>query len=433
MLLQHFIKDRRASVVPLFALSIIPITGLVGASVDYSRASAVRTSMQAAADSTALALSKSAASIDAATLQTTATNYFNAVFSRPEAQNLTVTTSYTSTNGSQLVVTGSATVKTMFMGIMGYQELAVSASGTATWGMTRLRVALVLDNTGSMSQSGKITALKTATKNLLTQLQTAASKDGDVYVSIVPFSKDVNVGAANYTASWIDWTNWDAANGICKNYTSRNMPTNQSSCVKYSGTWTPNDHSTWNGCVTDRDQNFDTMNTAPAASKPFLAEQYGSCPVSLIPQNYDWATLNSKVDAMTPAGNTNQTIGLAWGWQTLSQVAPLNAPAMDPNYRYQQVIILLTDGLNTQNRWDNTAAPIDNRTRAACNNIKNAGLTLYTVQVNTGGDPTSTLLQDCASNTTGTLDHFFLLTSADQIITTFNTIGTNLSKLRIAK
>ena len=32
-----------------------------------------------------------------------------------------------------------------------------------------------------------------------------------------------------------------------------------------------------------------------------------------------------------------------------------------------------------------------------CANIKAADITLYTIQVNTGGDPTSTLLQNCAS------------------------------------
>ena len=44
-------------------------------------------------------------------------------------------------------------------------------------------------------------------------LKSAATTNGDVYVSIIPFSKDVNVGASNYNASWIDWTAWDAANG----------------------------------------------------------------------------------------------------------------------------------------------------------------------------------------------------------------------------
>jgi len=445
MMLQRFYKDRRASVVPLFALSIIPVFGLVGASVDYTRAATVRTALQGAADSTALAMSKQAATLSGTDLVSTASSYFNAVFTRKDAQNLVVTTTYSTTNGSQVVVTGSATVNTMFLGVLGISSIDVSASSTSTWGNTRLRVALVLDNTGSMAQGGsktspsKISALQTATKNLLTQLQSAAAKDGDVYVSIIPFVKDVNAGASNYKASWIDWTDWDAANGSCKgfkNWQNWGSPGDKATCLSYSGTWTPDDHSTWNGCVTDRDQNFDT-NTAPASSKLFPAEQYGSCPTQLMAQSYDWTALNSKVDAMKAAGSTNQTIGLVWGWQSLTQGDPLNAPAQDPNYKYSQVVILLTDGLNTQDRWygdgSNVSTQVDNRMRLACTNIKAASITIYTVQVNTGSDPTSTLLQDCASNTPGTLDHFFLLTKPDQIIATFDAIGTNLSKLRLAR
>jgi len=56
------------------------------------------------------------------------------------------------------------------------------------------------------------------------------------------------------------------------------------------------------------------------------------------------------------------------------------------------------------------------------------------VQVNTGGDPTSTLLQNCASaNGVADASKFFLLTSSNQIVATFNTIGTAISKLRVAK
>jgi hypothetical protein len=58
-----------------------------------------------------------------------------------------------------------------------------------------------------------------------------------------------------------------------------------------------------------------------------------------------------------------------------------------------------------------------------------AGVTVYAVQVNTGGDPTSTLLQNCASDSS----KFFLLISADAIVTTFDQIGTALSKLYMAK
>src|SRR5262249_2594641 len=105
------------------------------------------------------------------------------------------------------------------------------------------------------------------------------------------------------------------------------------------------------------------------------------------------------------------------------------APPMDQNYQYQQVIILLTDGLNTQDRWYSNASQINTRQQMTCTNIKAAGITLYTVQVDTGNDPTSTLLQNCATDST----KFFLLTPASQIITTFNTIGRNISKLHIAR
>jgi subtilisin family serine protease len=69
------------------------------------------------------------------------------------------------------------------------------------------------------------------------------------------------------------------------------------------------------------------------------------------------------------------------------------------------------------------------RQQITSTNVKAASITLYTVQVNTGNDPLSTLLKNCASST----DKFFLLTSADQMVATFNQIGTALSNLRVAQ
>jgi hypothetical protein len=131
---------------------------------------------------------------------------------------------------------------------------------------------------------------------------------------------------------------------------------------------------------------------------------------------------------MSPAGNTNQAIGLQLGWMSLVGGGPFTVPPQDPNYQYTQVIILLTDGLNTQNRWTTTQNSIDTRQAMTCDNIRAANVQLYTIQVNTSGDPTSTLLQNCATNSS----MFYLLTSADQITATFQQIGTNLTKLRVA-
>jgi Flp pilus assembly protein TadG len=428
LLLARFFKDRKAGVAPLLALGIIPLVGSVGAAVDYSRASSVRTAMQAAGDATALMLAKTATTLNNTQLQSSATAFFVANFNRPEAQDVQVVATYSSgQQGFNVTVNGTAKVNTNFMGMMGFAQIPLSTTASVSWNNAKLRVALVLDNTASMAETdstgtSKISALKTASHNLLSQLKTAAQNDGDVYVSIIPFGKDVNVGASNYNQSWIDWTDWNIANGTCSN----SNYTTKSTCQSHGKTWTPKNHNTWNGCVTDRDQNYDTLNTAPTSGAKFPAEQYSSCTTQIMPLSYDWTALNTKIDAMTPKGNTNQAIGLVWGWQSLTQTAPLNAPALDPTDQYKQIIILLSDGLNTQDRWYSNASPIDTRQQAACANAKAAGVTIYTVLVMSGN---SSVLQSCASDAT----KYFALTDANSIITTFDTIGTSLSKLHLSK
>jgi Flp pilus assembly protein TadG len=78
------VADQRGGVAPIFALAIVPIIGLVGAAIDYSRGNAARTAMQAALDATALMLSRDAAGMDPAEVSAKATSFFNAQFSRPE-------------------------------------------------------------------------------------------------------------------------------------------------------------------------------------------------------------------------------------------------------------------------------------------------------------------------------------------------------------
>jgi Flp pilus assembly protein TadG len=456
--LRSFRGASAGNVAITFALATLPIVGTVGFAVDFSHANSVKAAMQSALDSTALMLAKDAATTSNADLQTKALNYFNALFTRPEASNIKITASYTATGGSQVLVNGSGAVPTTFLGVLGYNSINVSGAATTAWGSTRLRVALVLDNTGSMADNGKMTALKSATKSLLTQLQNAAGTNGDVYVSIIPFAKDVNVGSSNYNGNWIDWDDWEAANGNWQNTSvcnSHSSSRGRSRCSS-TQTWVPDNHNTWNGCITDRDQNFDQLVTIPVpsdanlaanvASTLFPAEQYDACPVAMMGLNYNWTAMNSLVDSMQPNGGTNQPIGLAWGWQSLVGGGALTAPAMDSNYQYQQIIILLSDGLNTQDRWygngSSTSTQVDARMydstkngAGTCTNAKASGVTIYTIQVNTAGDPTSVLLQNCAGSKDKMSDptKFYMVTTSSGIAAVFNSIGTNLTQLRVAK
>ena len=548
-LLTGSLNDRRGAVAPMFALAIIPVLGLVGAGIDYGRANTIKIGMQSALDATALAMAKLAPTLSQTQLQAQTTAYFQAMFAYPDAKNLTITPTYTTVGGSQLSIVTTTTMDTYFMKVMGFPVLNIGSNTTVKWGNSRLRVALALDTTGSMADDGKMPALKTATKALLTQLKTAAATNGDVYVSIVPFSKNVNVGASNYTATWINWTDWEAepdftkpANwsslgpgstcpftntnngfvctispvnnattttsipssgtysgyicpdvdsgrtdstkiGIYYNGCYNSIPTtttstntvssgSYASCSGYSNctctgsgyskvcrqtvtstgapythTWIVNARSTWNGCVTDRggtnapSGDYDRVVTAPSTSivaTLFPAEQNSYCSPAVLGLSYDWTTMNTLVDNLYPLGATNQPIGLVWGWQSLVGGGPLTMPAKDSNYTYNTVIVLLSDGLNTLDRWygngSTTNTSVDQRmyestVLGTCANIKASGITIYTIHVNTGGDPTSTLLQNCASGT----DKFWMVTTASGIGTVFNQIGTSLSKLRIAK
>lgn len=533
--LKAFRTARSGNVAITFAFAAFPIVGAVGFAVDYSHANSVKVAMQSALDSTALMLSKEAATVSSAQLQTDALAYFQGLFTRPEASVINISAAYTTSGGSQVVVTGSVNVPTTFLGLVKYPNITVNGSSTAAWGSTRLRVALALDNTGSMADDGKIDALKSATKSLLTQLQGAAGANGDVYVSIIPFSRDVSVNPSTYVgANWIDWTDWAAppsnstpamsvgpgdscpyssrSNGFscaptptststtntipnsgtykgyicpsqdsgtgsyyngCYNSTTYTSTGSSATCTGHSNcscsgsgsnktcktnsgyyehAWVPNATSTWNGCITDRgttsapsSANYDQNVTAPVSGTPasyYPAEQYGYCPLNMMGLSYNWTAMSNLVDQMYPNGNTNQPIGLVWGWLSLVGGGPLTAPAKDANYKYTDVIILMSDGLNTQDRWYTNQNSIDKRMydssnsgAGTCANIKNAGVTIYTVQVNTGGDPTSTLLQNCAGGPDKFSDpsKFYMVTTSSGLGTVFNAIGTNLTQLRVAK
>ena len=443
--LRAFRSAREGNVAIIFGFSAIPLMVFVGVGYDYSHANGVRADMQAALDSTALMLAKEAATLSQGDLEIKAGKYFRALFNRPEASIKSIDAAYTTDGGSAVKVSAAVDVPTDFIHLYNIlchgcalEKMTINGESTTKWGTTLLRVALVLDNTGSMADAGKMDALKTATKSLLSQLKTAATKDGDVYVSIIPFAKDVNVGSANYNATWIDWTDWNAANATCTQYKQNGQ------CQ----TWTPKSHSTWNGCIVDRgpsnspgNSTWDQVTTPPdgTVNSEWPAEQYKSCPTAMMGLNYDWNTMESVVDSMQPNGSTNQPIGLVWGWQSLVGGGPLSVPAKNSNYTYQEAIILLSDGLNTENRWSKNQSQVDNRMydssgNGTCANIKAAGISIYTIQVNTGGDPTSTLLNNCASkDKTSGKQQFYMLTNPNDLITVFNQIGTDLTKLRVAQ
>ncbi len=439
----RFCKAERGNVLPLFALSIIPVFGLVGAAIDYSRAATMRSEIQAALDSTALMLSKEAVGLTETQLQEKATAYFQAVFQNSEANNVVLTPTLTRPDSGtfQLLISASAKINTTFTRIIGQDALDVGSNTEVSWGIKRLELAMALDNTGSMSSKNKLTELKKAAKNLLDTLYKAAKKKDDIKVAVIPFSTDVNIGASYANAAWLDWSNWEANNGTCANYKSKNAPTTQASCLSDGGTWTASNRSKWKGCVWDRAQPHDVDDTAPTSiPTQFQPHETSYCPPgTLLPLTdvfTNWVSsdltassptsvLGKKIDSMVANGNTNVTIGAVWGWHALTSSEPLTqaeAPAPD----LDKVLILLTDGDNTQNRFSSTQKTIDDRTQKVCENIKSANIKVYTVRVIDGN---ATLLSNCASRP----EMYYDVQSASQLNAVFTDIAQNLASLRISR
>lgn len=487
-----FRNSTRANVAMIFGLALVPLTVAAGAGLDLARGMLVHSQLIQALDAAALAVGGTPG-LNATQMKTLAQQYFNANY-KIDSSYGTPTPVNVVQVGQSVVVSCTDPMPTVLMSVVGYNQFTIVASSNVVWGQQKLWVSLVLDNTGSMTQTDpktgttKMSALKTATHSLLSMFQSVAINPGDVQVSIIPFARDVKTATSNANQTWLDWSDWLAAptpapsssigpgstcpytdssngfhcqantnNGSAKATTIPNSgtykgyicPSDNSVGHYYNGcwtsvaksgggythTWTTNNKSTWDGCLTDRAQDNDTKNTTPVAgnvSTMMVAENSPSCvQATMLGLSYNWTTLSNEVDSMYAAGSTNQTVGLAWGWQAQTQGVPMSAGALPANT--QQIIILLSDGLNTQDRWygdgSNQSSQVDDRMAAACTNAKAAGFIIYTVFVDLNGTQgNSTVLQNCATDTT----KYFDLTSSDQIITTFNAIGEQITNLRVA-
>lgn len=394
-LLSRFRGDAGANVATLFALSLVPALLTVGAAVDYARATSERTRLLQAIDATALSLAHESKSTPVATLQTKANAYFAAAFHSQQGgplPRLTVTAS----NG-RLSISTASSVPTAFMQIAGYNTMPIHAATEVAYGVRQMEIVLVLDNTGSMGQQGKMPALKTAATNFINSLAALNPAAGDIRVSIVPFDTQTRIDTANVGKPWLDLSQVNPAR--------------------------------WDGCVIDRDQDYDT-NANPGATYPARMCRTGALQrlVGLTDMSNaaNVTALKSVVSGMTPSGNTNLTIGLSWGLSTLTPNSPVPGAQNFGTAGLDKFVVLLTDGDNTQNRFTNWSFAIDQRTRMACNTLKDPAkkLTVFTIRVIAGN---ASLLRDCATSP----GHYFEAADAAGIQPAFDAILRSITQIRL--
>jgi len=179
--------------------------------------------------------------------------------------------------------------------------------------------------------------------------------------------------------------------------------------------------------------------------------------LAIVPLTNNATTLKNSLNSMIATGNTHVSLGVGWGWRTLSPTPPYTEGSQYGDSFWNKAMIVLTDGTNTMptaNTWHesnytafnylvrnnlltaaqthslgNAETELDNRTATACANAKAAGIRVYTILLMENSSRAVNLMRNCATSP----DLYFNSPSAAQLQGVFNAIATDLSNLRVSK
>jgi Flp pilus assembly protein TadG len=304
-LLERFRQDERGAFALIFGVMAIVLVAMSGAAVDFTVMQRARTRAQVALDAAALALQPTIYTDTAASIQTKAqallvsqladagTTWANCSSNGNKAPCATVTTPIPDTTNGQLTLVANVKVPMSFVSLVGVQNITAGIQSVATRKKLNLEVAMVLDNSNSMSTSfgsgTRMSTLIAAAKCAMNVLfnndcnSTATTSTAiNTSIAIVPFTMEVNVGTSNASATWLDRTGSSTGS-----ITDNNFDDNDYDGDTFSG---PVDRISlfsqiknggaslsWGGCVEARKEPYDTDDTTPTTTNrdtlftPFFA------------------------------------------------------------------------------------------------------------------------------------------------------------------
>jgi Putative Flp pilus-assembly TadE/G-like/von Willebrand factor type A domain len=457
---KRFKADCRGNTAVVFALSLVPMLLAAGAAIDMVQTNQTLTVLQGAADAAAVAGGSSNLTKDS-DLQKIVEDYMkanNAVSALDYVEKI-------ESNLDKKTRTFSVSIKgkrsTSLMKLAGIDTMDLNAYSEVKLGGDGLEVALVLDNTGSMNEGGRLPALKTAAKLLVDEVMKVKTTGAYVKIGVVPFSDYVNVGLSRRKKPWMDVdkdssvttdTCWDTYPDATK-YNCRQEPdmndgvslgTTHEACdwnygtpVKVCGPSTST--NTWYGCVGSRAEPMDeSIGTVSSAYKGLMNV---GCASEIVELTDDQSKLESKIDGLIATGATYIPAGLLWGWHMLDSQEPLSVAKSAADIKDMggaKALILMTDGQNTLGpyspyHWgaDNPAdwARGDAKMAELCGNIKKDDITVYTVAFMVTDPKTISSMSSCASDSSKA----FTADNAAELAKAFKEVGASLTAMRISK
>ncbi|WP_281379129.1 TadE/TadG family type IV pilus assembly protein [Chthonobacter rhizosphaerae] len=472
-------RDRSGATALMFSIAAVPVLLTMGAGMDYTRQYNAKVHAQEVLDGALLAASSSHAANEEE-IRDIVEAYVAANTNPARLQDPKVYDIDFDDENDRITASLAATIEPMFVRIAGVDTLGVDVASSVLRGVAgSLEVALVLDNTWSMSETDaagvkKIDALKKAATSLVNELK----KDdaADVKVAIVPYADYVNVGTSNRNASWLsvpaDYS--VTTEKVCTTKTTYQSCTKKTCtrtvdgvveyyecndvCTTYEGK--PYQSCTggttnykWYGCVgSRRAANLRLADTQTDVPYPGLLATSRNCLNPIVPLTTSKSTLTTAINGLiiNVGGYKPLTYipaGLIWGVNVLSPTAPFSEGKTydTKNMRPRKVLVLMTDGENTL-RFDSAdgkhKAPSGNATAKAaqlkatnkdtvsiCTYAKSKNIEIYTVALAVDDADAKVMLGDCASGS----DHFFDTSSTSAMASAFAVIAASLREIRLER
>ncbi|AZO24327.1 TadE/TadG family protein [Mesorhizobium sp. M1E.F.Ca.ET.045.02.1.1] len=223
---RRFCRDRRGNYALVTAIAMVPLMGAVALAVDFSELNRQKQMVLNALDAANFAAARRLA--EGATddqIKAYAVDFFNANLNNIDPANVSLDVTLPSNQAGGGLLTMSATLNyhpyfypasALLVGVSeadANKPVKLDMNSQVRLKNT-LEVAMVLDNSGSMSTAGtgtgqkRIDLLKQAAKQLVDTLAQQAAQikqiDKPVQFSLVPFAASVNVGPRNDNAPWMD-------------------------------------------------------------------------------------------------------------------------------------------------------------------------------------------------------------------------------------
>ncbi len=482
-LMKRFLTEKSGHFAIMFSLALFPILAGVGMAIDYSRLSQANVRLKDSTDAATFFASKYYREKGTLPSLAETTDFLDANFAASGLDGAPVIDSLT-INGSVIHIKSHLVNPTMIMGIFGQSTHTLTADAGVTSDQDQpIEIAMVLDTTYSMTApSGatagqidpegtylppgttdidRITALKVAALKFNAVLFADAAASTQRRVSIVPFSRYVNVGLGRRNEPWmsvpadtpstgqmcgqpyypvVNWVNCHPAS-----YTYDGVPVTYQACDPVYGTtlqtdcWPTSAGLTWHGCVGSRNAPDNLADKYNGKKFPGImdATTYSSCGAEVLPLTNDRDVIATKISSLYPQETTYIPEGVMWGWRMLTHSAPFTE-AKDPTSSkpVKKVMVLMTDGEN-QNSADLPSNPTHNGsdltqanmwTSEACTKAKADGIEIYSV---TFGDDVSNTSKQMISDCASAPDHYYDASNAEKLVSAFQNIASKVGAVRL--